>query len=162
MGRTLGAVLGASIAISMSPAHADWQTTKWGMSPEQVLTAAPAGAVLKRVDPRGEGGAKIEVDGTYSAGDHQYDASMFFDPSAGLSSVMLVQRSVGDCTATLSALVQKYGQPSGTGAPKQPAIWTDKNGGNVVEFQRVSEEVSRFYPLACSVIYRPIKSVDGL
>src|SRR4051812_8355903 len=48
--RSLAGALVATCAFAAQPAQADWQFTKWGMTPDQVLAAGQGTVATKRLD----------------------------------------------------------------------------------------------------------------
>jgi hypothetical protein len=63
----------------VSPAKADWQYTKWGMTPQQVAAASGGNAQLE-TDGRG-------CTGTYRVGKFKFDVTFEFDERARLLAV---------------------------------------------------------------------------
>lgn len=71
-------IAGASIAMSQ-PAYADWQYTRWGMSPAEVAAASEGQANLSG----GESGQQVSgydigAVGTYKAGEYNFNSTFYF------------------------------------------------------------------------------------
>src|SRR5262245_39013109 len=73
----------------LSPARADWQWTKWGMSPEGLVAASGGKARLateeetQKKSHGKQGGPQTKLMlavGTHRAGDFQFEAFFLFDP----------------------------------------------------------------------------------
>ncbi len=74
---TIGAV--ALFVATSAPAHADWQYTKWGMTPEQVAAASKGAVTVGTGDPGDHyAGADIGATGTYVSGDYTFSAVFYF------------------------------------------------------------------------------------
>jgi hypothetical protein len=98
-----GAFFGLSMVILMcSPALADWQYTKWGMTKEQVVEASKGQAT-----PTGTKGALVAP---YEGGGYQFQASFGFDKTGGLSSVGLELKDGSHAIGLRNALLGKYGK----------------------------------------------------
>jgi hypothetical protein len=105
-----------AIALASTPAHADWQYSKWGMTAEEVL-AASKGA-LKRCDPTScekqttAKSAALLV-GPYRSGSLQFTAFAYFDNATRkLDMVILNLKSPEKDTGELiRAMMGRYGEP---------------------------------------------------
>lgn len=65
--------------MSASPAYADWQFTRWGMTAEQVAAASGGTVTVGPGDPKEEyAGAKIGALGTYVSGEYKFRAVFYF------------------------------------------------------------------------------------
>lgn len=107
--RLISAVLLAA-AVAASPARADWQATRWNMSPEQVAEAMAGQAPLSRGSSRDRlGGKRVGNVGEYRSAEARFRTIYYYD-AAGLAQITLVRRS-GDCRAIGEALVRQHGQP---------------------------------------------------
>lgn len=125
-----GTLVVAVTALSVSSAaQADWQYTKWAMSPDQVI-AASKGAVAA-VDPTKDAempwGIKEAV-GTFSSNGREMKASFWFKDHK-LTQVNLSSNSESDCVSIANDLNGIYGPPSDrpTGSSK---VWNDSRTGN--------------------------------
>lgn len=140
------------------PAHADWQSAKWGSSPEAVTKAmAPKFPVSapKSIQPNQED--KTYLLGHYRTGPAQFEVSYEFT-SGKLSAVHLALQAGLTCTALINDLTGKYGVPAEltTGIPTE-RVWHDKSRNNRMT-------VVSYNPTFCTLSYEPLKSsaADGL
>jgi hypothetical protein len=100
-----------ALVVTASPAAANWQYTTWGMTPDQVSSAAH-GNVL-HVDPSARNstdGDQILLETPYAAGTFNFKAGFAFDSRTHLDRVHLVLLS-GDAVELHAALLKKYGDP---------------------------------------------------
>lgn len=154
-------IFAACLVAVCSPAAANWQFTKWGMSPEQVEAAGKGKA--PRITPKVSGGETINNQGTYTSGEHQFNTSYKYR-NEKLSEVELELTSP-TCQLLKSDLRARYGDPDDV-APL-PAIgdvtfWTDvKNGNEIMLFDAPGLKGSG--KRACTLTYSPYKkSREGL
>lgn len=115
MRRTIGIALAVAMnAVASLDAHADWQYTRWGMTPEQVM-AASAGQ-LKPCDEACKGqDTSIQITrflGPYQSGPFKFTAYMLFNRRSNtLAEVTLDLNQPYDADAFINALRLKYGRP---------------------------------------------------
>jgi hypothetical protein len=96
-----------STALFATSAEANWQYTKWGMTPAQVITASHGAVGWRPVkNPKADGRAN-EVGGSYIADNRTFDVSFDFR-NGRLSSVAL---ETDMCATLLPDLETKYGEP---------------------------------------------------
>lgn len=128
------------VVIAEAAVRADWQYTKWGMSPDEVKAAsdnraAPVTSSLQRLPTcnrkDGEGLLKVE----YEASDLMFDATFLFESGAvqkrGLTGVHL-RAPRGATERVEDALRAKYGEPReargcwclGVGGSCRTLTWT--------------------------------------
>jgi hypothetical protein len=133
-------------------AVADWQYTKWGMTPEQVVKASKGAARANsdRTLDAPNGGLVAKLVAPYRAGGFDFRAGFMFSPDDRLKVVDLVLQS-GSCPSLVGALTSTYG-------PQQSAdhssllhldTWWDKKNGNRVVLGEVGSD-------SCSVQYSPL------
>jgi hypothetical protein len=97
-------------------AHADWQYTRWGMTPEQTLAASKG--QLKRCEGGDCSGQTTDQDvaqlfGNYQSGELSFTAFMIFDKRTNtLSRVYLNLNAPEKGDSLIRALRLKYGEPS--------------------------------------------------
>jgi hypothetical protein len=146
-GFSLGAIL--SIALGAS-AHADWQYTKWGMTPAEV--AAASGGAVKVVRPSAESVADktsrtlTECSGDYIVGKFHFYVVFSFDRQKHqLEEVTLLLPDHGYTDELRRALEEKYG------AWREGMAWIDRNDGYSVEL--ISADVSMIH-------YRPLHDAE--
>lgn len=129
MRRWIIAVLATWVA---EPAQADWQYTKWGMTPDQVVAASKGTAELGSGEMSAQGDAKKGATGRYAAGDYQFSVNFWFN-GTGLSAVSLSLRNDAQCLALQRDLLAKYGDPvERSGGPVPRQMWADRAASNRV------------------------------
>lgn len=127
------------------PAKADWQYTRWGMNPYEVIDAAQ-GAVQMNIPP----GMNTETLRTmmyapYQAGDINFNAYLYFDKSDKLSMVKMVAEDPSRCTSIVQLLNQTYGPSQNRSTIGRS--WRDEKNGNIITFTEI---------VGCDVSYSPI------
>lgn len=139
------AALCAAILLGVGEARADWQYTKWGMTPEQVEAASSG---LAKV-------AGPVVKGTYKSGDITFLTEFYFQ-NGGLHLISLKPDVQGyACFSLRQSLEAVYGKPfSVDGEGRQ---WHDPGKNN-----RVGLDVIGNYAAAhCDLVYAPLLTPDG-
>jgi hypothetical protein len=152
-----------------SVAQADWKYTKWGMTPQQVVSAsnnlAKEGSDLS---PDSNGNVSKLV-ASYQSGKFPFEAQFGFDAADRLSSVTLVlnDRSAsmdmdmgadmkmdhGDCHALQVSVNAEYGPPQGGGTADMLysiETWQDQKNQNNIKY-------AVLYGTGCYVQYSAIK-----
>src|ERR1700722_43401 len=177
--RFLGIVL-ALACCGASAAKADWEYTKWGMTPQQVVSAsknlAKAGSDLH---PDSDGNVTKLV-APFQSGKFSFEAQFGFDAADRLSSVTLVlndkstdmdmdsmemdhksmhmdmNTDQGICHDLDVSLNTAYGPPPYHGASHLYAIekWQDQKNKNNVDYHAL-------YQVGCYVQYSAIKSAGA-
>lgn len=136
-------------------AHADWQYTKWGMTPQEVIDASGGIAVP---DPQSQGHSiKDDISlltGPYqidsvNAGRFEFSAYFLFDKQTRtLSRVSLRLKNPEQCNSLARELNDKYGTPRVVGG--LAALWTDESSNNRIQFLQIGK-------VDCSVLYTRLK-----
>lgn len=111
--RKTGIVVAGLVLGVFSPALADWQYTKWGMTPEEVVAASGG---MARPDPHRN---KHRTDSTesllaapYAAAGFEFDATFQFSRSSQrLERVHLDLIDTSRCSDLIGALRSRYGEP---------------------------------------------------
>lgn len=104
------ALLALSSFCLATAAHADWQYTKWGMSPDQVAKASAGKVTIGAGDPGDRyDGATIGATGEYVSGDYHFDAVFYFVDNK-LSDIRLKLLG-GDGYKLKNSLDGLYGKP---------------------------------------------------
>jgi hypothetical protein len=116
----------ALICATIDVARADWQYTKWGMTPDQVVSASNGSASI--VPPNGG----CPVQGTYKSGSQVFSMSACFDNN-GLNQIELDMENAtpSDAQQILAALTAKYGNPT-PGDNPTAYQWTDLGSDNQI------------------------------
>lgn len=140
-----------------SPAQADWQFTRWGMSPEQ--TAAASSGTVEVVGDRRS--ARIwnqprRALGSFTSGQIRFRATFYFArPAGGLSTVKLEPPDPRHCNQLLADLTASYGTPGESGLP--PLVrsyeWVSPESNMRILFGDVRIEGR---PRICHIVYRPL------
>lgn len=146
------AVACAAIA---SPAGAHWQYSRFGMTPQQVITASK-GAV-HRVDPASDATLPIgvkEAVGTYTANNRTMKVSFWFKGGA-LSQVDLSHDDENACMALARDLAGVFGEPLSRSKGMVPStVWLDKARSNRVQFVDWGAQ-------GCNLIYAPLPTASS-
>ena len=147
----------AIVAALFTPmtARADWQYTKWGMSPAQTQQASRG--ALRAVTPaeapkKSIMGVAPSLIGTYTAGPLQFEATLYFQP-AGLYLVHLTQPDSGRNMEALAALRGAYGEPvsNETSMVGKVYRWRDDN-------LNLSVEAYSFSKGGFTINYQPLRT----
>lgn len=103
-------LLGLLLAQLSTSALADWQYTRWGMTPEQVAAASKGTVRVGKGDPRQEfQGAEIGAVGTHVSGRYMFKANFhFIDRKLVEVRLKLIG---GDQYALKNDLLALYGKP---------------------------------------------------
>lgn len=154
--------LGLFVTVA-SPALADWQYTKWGMMPGQVV-ANSNGAIAQseKSAQLNSDGFALEAQGVYAAGDYSFDA-LFYFKNDGLALVTLKLRdAMTRCAALANDLEGRYGR----GVLMQDLAglagtysWQDRPANNAIKLVAIKSLGSS--PAVCAVDYRPLVSPSG-
>jgi len=148
-----------------SPAKAEWQYTRWGMSPSEVVVASGSTAELVAAD---EGnsifGQQMLARAPYQAAGVTFRAEFLFSPLGhALSMVRLSVLDPRNCDALLGELRGRYGSPSLSDNSSRFGIvrveWNVVAQNNHILFADVPAEGAS--PRLCHIIYRPISGVRG-
>lgn len=146
------------IVLATSPAHADWQFTKWGMTQEEVIAAGGPEIVSVEVGEREKqrvtGGAPT-LKMRYESGRYEFNVYFIFgDRDRKLMQVRSVLRRGGNCDALYQTLRQKYGEKNvieRLGRDVIISTWRDEEAGNEVALVQAGE---------CTIVYSPLSSSD--
>jgi hypothetical protein len=109
------AAITAVIVLSAATAHADWQYTRWGMTPEETLAASKG--KLKRCDPcdiqTNDTAAAAQLFGPYQSGEFNFTAFAFFDKRTNkLAHVTLKLTTPEKGLDLIGTLRIRYGEPA--------------------------------------------------
>ena len=132
---TLGCAL-AAFAVLTEPALADWQYTRWGMSPDEVKKASDDAAVENPDRGLDADGLKAQLVAPYQGATVPFSAVFLFGIRDRLAVVTLNPRDPASCARLPGALQAHYGPPLASqdiGKGKS-ARWNDYGNDNVVNF----------------------------
>lgn len=136
-----------------SPALADWQYTKWGMSPDEV-TSASKGKAYRITETPGSSyeGMTAANTGSYQIGQINLPVKFFYIDDK-LSMVMLSGENDGLCYALRTVLDEQYGEPRSRSDRIVYEVfhWIDSDRGNRVQ-------LTAFKNSSCSIYYFPLNS----
>ena len=161
----------ALVCCGASAAEADWEYTKWGMTPQQVISAAK-NRTRKSSDlhPDSDGNVTKLV-APYKSGKFSFEAQFGFDAADRLSSVTLVLKDKfagmdmnmgadmnmnmdqGGCHNLLASVKTTYGPPQGGRSAHMQYIietWQDRKNKNTVTYTVLDR-------VGCYVQYSAIK-----
>ena len=103
------AIVAASLCLS-SAAHADWQYTKWGMTPVQVASASKGTVNVGKGKPDQEyEGAEIGATGTFTSGNYSFTVNFHFRDEKLVDVRLNLVR--GERYALKNDLLGLYGKP---------------------------------------------------
>jgi hypothetical protein len=132
-------------------ANANWQYTRWGMTPEQVINASHGAAHLVPYDPgKSRSGFPCLARGSYSAGSAVFDTYFCFDEQRYLKFVLLEIKNpdIAQIEELKAALLEKYGTPQ-VKRDRDSWIWNATKDNNAIQFN------DAILIPSISVIYRP-------
>lgn len=98
----------ACLLLSATPALADWETTRWGMTPEQVIAAVPGAVATAPALGTDVKGMHQLARAPFADGGIAMTASFLFD-SSGLAFVGVTLEDVTQCDAYRKLLVARLG-----------------------------------------------------
>jgi hypothetical protein len=143
----------ALVSCGASAVKADWEYTKWGMTPGQVVSAAKNltrkssdlhpdsdGNVTKLVAPYQSGKFSFEAQFGFDAADRLSSVTLVLnDKSAGMDMDMGADMNMGKgvCRDLQMSVKAKYGPPQGGGAAHMQysiATWQDQKNKNNVTY----------------------------
>lgn len=137
------ALLALVLSIQLStPAAADWEFTRWGMTVEQVQAAS--GNTLDTIPEYRRPGMRIGatlpiLEGVFKAGAFRFYVNYHFDAQGMLELVDLQPDNYTIGREIESALLARYGRPivdKSGGSCAACYEWQDLERGNVVNFYR--------------------------
>ena len=166
MTKTLIAWLMLGAALWPGAAGANWQYTKWGMTPQQVQSAAKGKlSPITAADSCLACASVPLLAGNYAVGGQVFRVRFEFDDGKTLSKVVLAmpaKQQTWGCNELFDSLSLKYGAPAWTapltGDGSLPnARWLDPHDENTVFFNDISLQTSM-----CVIQYSPMVTGKGL
>ncbi|MDB5615920.1 hypothetical protein [Tardiphaga sp.] len=101
------------LIVSITPAAADWQYTKWGMTVAQVQAASKG--KLRPCDAQCAGhstsNATVRLRGEYNAGEFAFSTWAAFDNQGRLNGIRLGLLDPSQVTPLIGSVRAKYGEP---------------------------------------------------
>jgi hypothetical protein len=105
-------ILALLALLPLRPAAADWEYTKWGMTPAQVVNAAKGAVLETKATSAGEGsGFEMRASGEFVAGSLRFEVGFGFDGAGRLGFVTYTTRNPAQNGAFKDWLIRKYGVP---------------------------------------------------
>ncbi|WP_133773434.1 hypothetical protein [Enterovirga rhinocerotis] len=141
-----------TVALVMAgPAIADWQYTRWGMSPAQVIEAGGGIKPWRRPEADTSTGI-IQLVGSYQSSGIGFRAEFKFSQNR-LTRVVLTPKSA-DCNSLKALMARTYGRIPGQGGTIIQT-WRDANSGNFVAYTHF--QLTSF----CQVDYSQLQSAGS-
>lgn len=142
-----------------APAKADWQYTRWGMSPQEVVAASKGASRLDRAPPGHEVfDASLGASGGYETQGYTFRSEFYFDGAQRLKGIRLMLTDFSKCDSLLDLLLGLYG--SSGGIDKFGASWVDVSNGNKVRLTKMGG-IGTSAP-TCFVAYSPLSGSGAL
>jgi hypothetical protein len=153
-------ILGGAALIFASPALADWNYTRWGMSPAEVVAASKGQARLSKPNKDtntvfGSTGAE----GDYSQPPFDFHTVFLFRYDK-LTQVTLHVKDGKDCTPLANDLIRRFGPPeiASLATDYTRFFWSNTPTANDIRVLRL--------PAACAIVYVqhgvvPARSPEG-
>jgi hypothetical protein len=154
--RTRFLAAAAALAALASPAQANWQYSRWGMSVAQVAASAHQKVLVQSFPELDVPGSRVLAGTPYIANGLSFTAAFGFDQADRLNRVTLYLRDLRACGDLRRALDELYGRPlKRVDLPGEfsSSTWRDPGAGNVVTFSR-NERQS--VTTTCMAIYQPM------
>ncbi len=151
-----GVLISISVGMAMmcTVSYADWQYTRWGMSPKQVVAASKG----KAKPFSSETMPDVRAQGGYQSGTFHFKVNFAFRPNDNqLSEVELVPLDNSTCHSIKLNLEGKYGQAvnieTNEYIEREESRWHDRKQNNLVSFAS--------YPNRCFLKYKQLSTSDG-
>lgn len=138
-------------ALASSQANADWQYTRWGMSPSEVLNASGGSAQINTDRGLDAGNGMAKIVAPYRVQDFNFSAVFRFNKSDKLIQVVLNAKN-HQCALVEALPERTYGpvQAKDKTFFSRATIWWDRPNKNQIMFYQLNDG-------ACSVQYRPLE-----
>lgn len=124
---------------------AGWQNTEWGMTKDEVTERVP-NLIVAQSSPTLQMTTKVRLSGIV------FDATLEFEPRAGLSSVLL-STTGDDCHAARGKFALAYGPAEPVGI-EGLSRWREIGSDNLVDFSLFSDQ--------CYIRYQPIPEKNAI
>jgi len=157
----LSVITALLVTASATSAYADWQYTKWGMTPAQVQAAAGGKLGTRNGSDACPSCKPVPMlAGEYATEEFRFRTLFQFAAGQTLSMIDLrMHDEGGQCRSLYNSLATRYGSPvfQGGGGALQTARWLDATGGNTVFFINSAGVDGQ-----CTIQYSPLVSNKGL
>jgi hypothetical protein len=162
-GALLASAVAASLVVSHRPAGADWQYTRWGMTPAEVEKAAEGRTKPADGPGRNSDTAVALLEVPYRADRFGFTATFRFGrESQGLESVELSLEDPDGCPALIQSLRGRYGDPERGGGPDDilhRLEWRDTARDDLIVLTQIGNR--RMGIRSCAVLYSPPAGEDS-
>ena len=146
-------------AFAASPASANWQYTRWGMTPAEIAAAAPVHVGMVDLPALSTPTSRVKAGAVYQASGMDFTVAFGFDAADHLNRVTLYPSNLHQCSDLNQLLRSVYGDPPPAGitttAVATAKTWRDERGGNIIHFLIIGDWSN---PSNCSVAYEPIRT----
>lgn len=145
----------AAASLSATPALANWQSTRWGMSVDEVLAAVP-GSIPHSNSKLDVGTQVVRAAANYNAGGVDSVAFLLFEGGLRFSRVLILPKKMENCSDLSRKLHEAYGEPLDSTGHRSifSYRWRDTDKGNIVVYANIGYE--------CSISYWSLKESNGL
>lgn len=131
-------------------AHAEWQYTKWGMTPAQVVAASKGAAILSTgLAEERYAGADIRATGVYTSGHYRF-RTVFYFVDGKLADIRLKLQGENHYNLK-NDLLGVYGTPFKESVSLRLTTWHDTKKNNRVDLLIIGDSHT-------TLEYRPLKS----
>lgn len=148
-------VVAALTLLAASPANADWQYTRWGMTVGEVKAASPY-VVLHEAPDLSLPSSRVKAGAKYRAGGMSFTAAFGFGDDGGLNRVKLYLDDGSRCDELRHSLRSVYGEEAPNtlnNSIVSLAKWRDEENKNMIGYLAIGDD-------KCSVTYEPIRSTN--
>lgn len=159
--KSILAVAMTMVAIGLpSQSNADWQYTKWGMSPAQVVLASN-GTASQGKGSNGERitGYETAAVGTYVSGQYHFRSTFHFKQNRlALINLNLVGANLGRCADLRNDLEGVYGKPYENSDDElgTAITWHDEKNNNLIAMF-----IIKVRPELCAINYSALVTPGG-
>ncbi len=144
-------IIAGVLGILASPALADWQYTRWGMTELEVISASDQTIIPEQNPKMNKRSLKSRLHGTHFGGGvstrFEFDSYFLFDFSDKLQEVHLELKNGKDCADLAGAIMGIYGP---TQADERSPVyslrkWWDKSNQNLISLFQIGEKCTLSY-----------------
>lgn len=151
-------IAAALCSLALTPmASADWQYTRWGMNPDQVV-AASNGTVSRVQSDESIRELRLRAQGQHIEGGRTFRSQFFFSNRNRLAAMRLTLSDIADCARLRDELVAQFGQPSEMhNIPIGIDVLYWQREGDIVTFTQALQRIEATPDLGCIVFHRPVE-----
>ena len=150
----------AALSVTLAgSAKADWQYTKWGMTPAEVSKASGGRVVNNSQTDQNTDTEIAKLTTPYSTGDFSFTAYFMFSRNTDkMNSVRFNYADGSKCWLLRGELMSKYGQPVNDGWSGMVKATTWQDGANNLRVQIAEIGIA---PSICTLVYAPLASANN-